>query len=251
MKVTGNKHEMKWERRSFTLIELLIVIAIIAILVAILLPALNSARSKARSINCLHNLKGIGTALLQYTADYNGYGPLQSGNLWSDGDWHGKWEDMLLPYVSNIGVKDMHSFQPRDPSHPDYTDMRPIPIFRCPERNDVWYNPYSKIRNYAINWFMGGFDPDLPWHRKWDRVKHTTTCFLVLDANNDVYRRGALSDSRASAEGSSYVDYRHISHANFLFLDGHSASMKYTAVPYDYNTEAGYRYWYGKQASND
>lgn len=248
--MNGSETIQKQKRtRSFTLIELLVVIAIIAILVAMLLPALNSARSKARSINCLHNLKGIGTALLQYTADYNGYGPRIEGNLSSSG--HGKWEDMLLPYVSNRKVGDMFSFLPRESSNPDYSNMRPIPIFRCPERNDVWYNPYSMIRNYAINWFMGGKDPNLPWHRKWDRVKHTTTCFLVLDANNDVRRRGAISDSHASAENAAYVDYRHISRANFLFLDGHTASMKYTAVPYDYNTEAGYRYWYGKQASND
>ena len=238
---------MKWERRSFTLIELLVVIAIIAILVAMLLPALNSARSKARSINCLNNLKGIGTAFSQYTADYNGYGPSLSDNLSSDGAWHGKWEDMLLPYVSNIEVKDMHSFQKRE----SYSDMRPIPILRCPERNDVWYDPYTKIRNYAINWFMGGKDSSLPWHRKWDRVKHTTTCFLVLDAKNDVNRTGAISDRPAPTASTAYVEYRHISHANFLFLDGHTASMKYTAVPYDYNTEAGYRYWYGKQASNN
>ena len=230
---------------KFTLIELLIVIAIIAILAGMLLPALNSARSKSRSINCLSNLKGIGTALSQYTADYNGYGPRNEGNLVSTGE--GKWEDILLPYVSNLTVKDMGSFVKRDTGQ-----WRPvIPIFRCPERNDEWYDPYHRIRNYSINGFMGGRDPSLPWHRKWDRVKHTTTCFLVLDARNDVGRAGAISDSIAPSADTAYVEYRHISHANFLFLDGHTASMKYSAVPYDYNVQAGYRYWYGKQDSNN
>jgi len=59
------------KRRAFTLIELLVVITIIAILAAILFPVFARARENARRTSCLSNLKQMGLALMQYTADYD------------------------------------------------------------------------------------------------------------------------------------------------------------------------------------
>ena len=56
-------------KRQFTLIELLVVIAIIAILAAMLLPALSAARERARSANCVSQLKQIGLAQMMYGGD--------------------------------------------------------------------------------------------------------------------------------------------------------------------------------------
>ncbi len=60
---------------GFTLIELLVVIAIIAILAAMLMPALSQARERAKSSNCISNLKQCAQAQLLYAADFKNYVP--------------------------------------------------------------------------------------------------------------------------------------------------------------------------------
>lgn len=62
-------------RRGFTLIELLVVIAVIAVLIALLLPAVQQARERARSVQCMNNLKQIGLSLHNYESTHSVFPP--------------------------------------------------------------------------------------------------------------------------------------------------------------------------------
>ncbi len=59
--------------KTFTLIELLIVVAIIAILAGMILPALNKARNKAQVMSCTANCKSIAQGVAIYANDNNDY----------------------------------------------------------------------------------------------------------------------------------------------------------------------------------
>jgi len=61
---------MKYSRKGFTIVELLVVVSIIALLVGILLPAIGKAQDQAKQSRSQANLKQIGTAIASYAAEF-------------------------------------------------------------------------------------------------------------------------------------------------------------------------------------
>jgi prepilin-type processing-associated H-X9-DG protein/prepilin-type N-terminal cleavage/methylation domain-containing protein len=68
-----NRSETNSGRSAFSLTEMLVVVSIIAILTGLLLPALAGARARARSTQCLSNLRQLGIAQLQFVSDNHAY----------------------------------------------------------------------------------------------------------------------------------------------------------------------------------
>jgi prepilin-type N-terminal cleavage/methylation domain-containing protein/prepilin-type processing-associated H-X9-DG protein len=141
---------------GFTLIELLVVIAVIAILAAMLLPALASAKARAKSIQCVSNMKQLQICYHMYCDDNNGSlpanlattgGTASSSNSWVTGYAQ---TDYLLTNIQN-GVLYQYDQSPA--------------IYVCPaDTLEINTNGtfYPQTRTASINIGMNGTEGQHP-----------------------------------------------------------------------------------------
>ena len=162
-------------RNLFTLIELLVVIAIIAILAALLLPVLGGARDRAKSIQCISNLKQIGLAAAQYSSDYNDFIP--PGCFAAES--HMEWRYVYAPYISQVLASD-GTFAPLGRTNNGSRLVCPVP----PVTFGYTYGAHV-TRSYlfygnssAPFYFIGDSDP-VQW-RKLSRVAQNIAMIVDL-----------------------------------------------------------------------
>jgi len=100
-------HRHRANARAFTLIELLVVIGIIAVLISILLPVIGRAREQARGVQCMSNLRQLGTAALLYSHDNKGI-LLPMGYTTGVNDNVNMWPVILVSgrYLPKTGITD-------------------------------------------------------------------------------------------------------------------------------------------------
>ncbi len=233
-------------KQCFTLIELLVVIAIIAILAAMLLPALSAARSRAKSANCISNLKQIGMGAAMYTNDNKDHIlPCSSGYSGNAGS--GKFCYLIAPYigVDIASNADTSSFTAFVDSGCKY--------LTCPAASIGKEAIYEKSIAYVINaaysqaatkdsgrWMgmrtMAGLEKELgscSYNSAWNtnRASDPTAAWLFSDnCNDNDPDRGIINSSNAwlnnDSAGKVSDGSRHNGYTNILAVAGNVFSEK-------------------------
>jgi prepilin-type N-terminal cleavage/methylation domain-containing protein/prepilin-type processing-associated H-X9-DG protein len=182
--------------RTFTLIELLIVLAILGILAGLLLPALVSAREHARQTSCANNLGQIGKACVSYQGSNGDYFPA----FWQA--MQAMIPGQTVPTLPTSGQGADGTFQPMPSLACLYPTYCPdVKVFGCPSTGDV---PQIAAGYYGID------DPNNPRNPKgyYTGALHTCFGFIATPGNPTVNLIGTNNYDPAAFTTQEVLSYK-------------------------------------------
>ena len=209
---------LRLNSRSFTLVELLVVIAIIGLLAGLSFPAISGSMAKAKSTECVNNLRQIGTAMNLFASENNGYLPYASGpNAAGSGNSFGfnHWEAPLA-VIMGVGTGSVSY-----PSRASFENAKAKHPFNCPACK-------TGFRTYTANMHSMGF---LPGGSAWPRrkiasiVKSSQLILVADDTFGDPAPANSGTDYFDEASYTNRIGIRHGGRANALFGDFHVESI--------------------------